>query len=86
MVCFIINIYTLLKFQLISRPECFPHKKRDTPSITAYTLGLLRMTAYCPVLRERILAIIVERLIQIDVCLFFLGLCHESLINGFKLG
>lgn len=45
----------------------FPHKLRDTETQQMYVKNLLRISEYTPNLRDRIVAAIVERLIQIDV-------------------
>ena len=46
----------------------FPHKRQHQVSQVTYIRNLLRITEYCPELSDRILATIVDRAIQIDVC------------------
>lgn len=46
----------------------FPHKRQNQTSQTTYIRNLLRVSSYCPELADRILATIVDRAIQIDVC------------------
>lgn len=48
----------------------FPHKRQSQLTQSTYIRNLLRVTSYCPELSEKILATIVDRAIQIDVCLF----------------
>ncbi|KAG6885615.1 hypothetical protein C0993_012362 [Termitomyces sp. T159_Od127] len=45
----------------------FPHKRQKEITHTTYIRNLLRVSAYCPELADKILAIIVDRAIQIDV-------------------
>jgi RNA polymerase I-specific transcription initiation factor RRN3 len=47
--------------------EYFPHKRRDVAYLHYYLRALLNLSEYCPVLRERILNLIISHLIQIDV-------------------
>lgn len=46
----------------------FPHKRLSQAAQITYIRNLLRITEYCPELSDRILAIIIDRAIQIDVC------------------
>jgi RNA polymerase I-specific transcription initiation factor RRN3 len=46
----------------------FPHKRQNQVAQTTYIRNLLRISAYCPELADKILATIVDRTIQIDVC------------------
>ena len=45
----------------------FPHKRQSQVAQTTYIRNLLRISAYCPELADKILATIVDRAIQIDV-------------------
>eukprot|EP00013_Stygamoeba_regulata_P015369 CAMPEP_0177688560 /NCGR_PEP_ID=MMETSP0447-20121125/34719_1 /TAXON_ID=0 /ORGANISM="Stygamoeba regulata, Strain BSH-02190019" /LENGTH=613 /DNA_ID=CAMNT_0019198861 /DNA_START=208 /DNA_END=2049 /DNA_ORIENTATION=- len=45
----------------------FPHKSHSLDVLSTYVRNLLRILQYCPLLYERIMALIVERLLQIDV-------------------
>jgi RNA polymerase I-specific transcription initiation factor RRN3 len=45
----------------------FPHKRQNQVSQITYIRNLLRVTEYCAELADRIIAIIVDRAIQIDV-------------------
>jgi len=45
----------------------FPHKRQDKADHVTYIRNLLRVTEYCPELADRILATIIDRVIQIDV-------------------
>ena len=47
----------------------FPHKRQSQAAQVTYIRNLLRLTEYCPELSDRILATIVDRAIQIDVCI-----------------
>ena len=47
--------------------EMFPHKRLDLTAQVTYVSNLLRIAAYCVVLRDRLLALIVEKIIQLDV-------------------
>ena len=46
----------------------FPHKRQTQDAQTTYIRNLLYVSSYCPELSDRILATIVDRAIQIDVC------------------
>jgi len=46
----------------------FPHKRQSHVAQATYVRNLLRVTEYCPELADRILAIIIDHAIQIDVC------------------
>lgn len=46
----------------------FPHKRQSQVAQTTYIRNLLRISAYCPELADKILATIIDRTIQIDVC------------------
>jgi RNA polymerase I-specific transcription initiation factor RRN3 len=45
----------------------FPHKRQAHAAHVTYIRNLLRMSIYCPHLAEKILSLIIERAIQIDV-------------------
>ena len=45
----------------------FPHKRQNQITQTTYIRNLLRVSIYCPELADKILATIVDRVIQIDV-------------------
>jgi RNA polymerase I-specific transcription initiation factor RRN3 len=45
----------------------FPHKRQDQVAQTTYIRNLLRVTEYCPELADKILALIIDHTIQIDV-------------------
>lgn len=45
----------------------FPHKRLPLAAQVTYIRNILRVAEYCPELTDRILAIIVDRVIQIDV-------------------
>ena len=57
----------------------FPHKRQHQVSQVTYIRNLLRITEYCPELSDRILATIVDRAIQIDVC-FVSDQSHSELM------
>ena len=46
----------------------FPHKRQLQVAQTTYIRNLLYVSGYCPELSDKILATIVDRAIQIDVC------------------
>lgn len=48
----------------------FPHKRQTQAAQVTYIRNLLRVTEYCSELADRILALIVDRAIQIDVRLY----------------
>ncbi|KAL0950263.1 hypothetical protein HGRIS_010243 [Hohenbuehelia grisea] len=45
----------------------FPHKRQTQAAQTTYIRNLLRVSSYCPELSDKIMAIIIDRAIQIDV-------------------
>ena len=49
----------------------FPHKRQNQITQTTYIRNLLRVSIYCPELADKILATIVDRVIQIDVSPLF---------------
>jgi RNA polymerase I-specific transcription initiation factor RRN3 len=49
----------------------FPHKRQVHAAQVAYIRNLLRVSKYCPHLSEKILSLIIERAIQIDVTMHF---------------
>lgn len=60
----------------------FPHKRQERADQETYIRNLLRITEYCPALMDRILGIIIDRIIQIDVSnsiLFTLLSLHSRL-------
>jgi RNA polymerase I-specific transcription initiation factor RRN3 len=46
----------------------FPHKRQNQAAQITYIRNLLRVSVYCPELSDKILATIIDRAIQIDVC------------------
>lgn len=46
----------------------FPHKRQSQTTQVTYIRNLLRATEYCSELADRILALIIDRALQIDVC------------------
>lgn len=46
----------------------FPHKRQSQAAQVTYIRNLLRVTEYCSELTDRILALIIDRALQIDVC------------------
>lgn len=58
----------------------FPHKRQPQAAHVAYIRNLLRITEYCGELSERVLGLIVDRALMVDVsALFFL--CDWILID-----
>lgn len=47
----------------------FPHKRQDQVAQTTYIRNLLRVTEYCPELADKVLALIIDHTIQVDVSL-----------------
>ncbi|ORX89719.1 RNA polymerase I-specific transcription initiation factor RRN3 [Basidiobolus meristosporus CBS 931.73] len=47
--------------------EMFPHKRQSIQSQTYYLKNIFRLLEYVPILRNQLLAVIVDRIIQIDV-------------------
>jgi len=47
--------------------EFFPHKREDLEKHKIYLNNVLRISDYVPVLRERLLALVVDKLLSIDV-------------------
>ncbi|KAG6611585.1 RNA polymerase I-specific transcription initiation factor RRN3 [Phytophthora cinnamomi] len=47
--------------------EHFPHKRMDAPTQVAYLRNVLRVTGYVSGLRERVLGLIIDQLVAIDV-------------------
>mmetsp|Transcript_52377 Transcript_52377/g.131610 ORF Transcript_52377/g.131610 Transcript_52377/m.131610 type:complete len:609 (-) Transcript_52377:47-1873(-) len=45
----------------------FPHKSHPAAVQKLYVQNLIRVNTYCPVLRDRLMALIVEKMVQIDV-------------------
>lgn len=48
----------------------FPHKRQKEAEHVTYIRNLLRLSDYCPELWDRILGLIVDRTLQIDVSRF----------------
>lgn len=48
----------------------FPHKRQREAELVTYIRNLLRLSDYCPDLWDRILGLIVDRALQIDVSVF----------------
>eukprot|EP00009_Paramoeba_aestuarina_P009048 CAMPEP_0201518838 /NCGR_PEP_ID=MMETSP0161_2-20130828/9567_1 /ASSEMBLY_ACC=CAM_ASM_000251 /TAXON_ID=180227 /ORGANISM="Neoparamoeba aestuarina, Strain SoJaBio B1-5/56/2" /LENGTH=599 /DNA_ID=CAMNT_0047916721 /DNA_START=36 /DNA_END=1832 /DNA_ORIENTATION=+ len=64
----LINVVPSLPSLIITKTsQHYPHKTHSTPNHTVYLQNLLKMTEYCAVLLLRILHVIVENVIQIDV-------------------
>jgi RNA polymerase I-specific transcription initiation factor RRN3 len=72
-------IHTALKTLLEAHPtsvsvlrnvvsEKFPHKVFPTPVQASYIKQLLSMTSYVPSLRKDALELIIDRIVQVDVC------------------
>lgn len=57
-------------FPLLAR--AFPHRRERLGEHVAYVHNLLRIAEYMPELWERILGLVVDRAIQIDVCIIVL--------------
>ncbi|KAG7383516.1 DNA independent RNA polymerase I transcription factor [Phytophthora pseudosyringae] len=47
--------------------EHFPHKRMDAPTQVAYLRNVLRVTGYVGGLRERVLGLVIDQLVAIDV-------------------
>lgn len=62
----------------------FPHKRQNQAAQITYIRNLLRITEYCPELSDRILATIIDRAIQIDVCLYLLFTVKHSTERNFR--
>jgi len=71
------NIHTIINKILLIVPtactslfpileEYFPHKREDLEKHKFYLNNVLRISEYAPVLRERILALVVDKLLSID--------------------
>ena len=45
----------------------FPHKRQNQIAQVTYIRNLLRVTEYCPEIADRILALVIDRAIQVDV-------------------
>ena len=74
------RIHYLLRHLIALVPTCtstlqpllscnFPHKRHNQIAQVTYIRNLLRVTGYCPEIADRILALVVDRAIQIDVSL-----------------
>ena len=48
----------------------FPHKRQSQACQITYIRNILRLSEYCPELADRILSLIVDRTIQIDVSVY----------------
>jgi hypothetical protein len=48
--------------------DAFPHRTFDADAQRMYLTNCLHVADYCPALKERIILLIVDKLIQIDVC------------------
>lgn len=46
----------------------FPHKRESIRAHVTFVKNILTILDYAPVLREQVLAIIIDRIIKIDVC------------------
>ena len=62
----------------------FPHKRQPQVAQVTYIRNLLRVTEYCSELADRILALIIDRALQIDACVF--SFVTSSLIDRSSLG
>lgn len=49
----------------------FPHKRQPQAAHVTYIRNLLRVTEYCGELSERVLGLIVDRALMVDVSVFF---------------
>jgi len=49
----------------------FPHKRQPQVAHVAYIRNLLRVTEYCSELSERVLGLIVDRALMVDVSTFY---------------
>jgi RNA polymerase I-specific transcription initiation factor RRN3 len=49
----------------------FPHKRQPQAAHVAYIRNLLRITEYCGELSERVLGLIVDRALMVDVSVLF---------------
>jgi RNA polymerase I-specific transcription initiation factor RRN3 len=49
----------------------FPHKRQPQAAHVAYIRNLLRVTEYCSELSERVLGLIVDRALMVDVSVLF---------------
>ncbi|KAI0751039.1 RNA polymerase I-specific transcription initiation factor RRN3 [Daedaleopsis nitida] len=72
------RIHYLLRHLIALVPTCpstlhpslsrhFPHKRQNQTTQVTYIRNLLRVTEYCPEIADRILALVIDRAIQIDV-------------------
>ena len=72
------RIHYLLRHLIYLVPTCpstlqpllsrnFPHKRQNHVSQVTYIRNLLRVTEYCPEIADRILALVIDRAIQVDV-------------------
>lgn len=58
----------------------FPHKRQNQVCQVTYIRNLLRLSEYCPELADRVLGLIIDRTIQIDVRITVL-LCTQSIYS-----
>ncbi|KAI1796147.1 RNA polymerase I-specific transcription initiation factor RRN3 [Ganoderma leucocontextum] len=72
------RIHYLLRHLISIVPTCpstlqpllsrnFPHKRHNQVSQVTYIRNLLRVTEYCPEIADRVLALVIDRTIQVDV-------------------
>ncbi|PIL37371.1 hypothetical protein GSI_01064 [Ganoderma sinense ZZ0214-1] len=72
------RIHYLLRHLIYLVPTCpstlqpllsrnFPHKRQNQVSQVSYIRNLLRVIEYCPEIADRILALVIDRAIQVDV-------------------
>ncbi|EJF62363.1 RNA polymerase I-specific transcription initiation factor RRN3 [Dichomitus squalens LYAD-421 SS1] len=72
------RIHYLLRHLISLVPTCpstlqpllarnFPHKRQNQIAQVTYIRNLLRVTEYCPEIADRILALVIDRAIQVDV-------------------
>jgi len=47
--------------------DMFPHRALASEIQRVYTANLLQLVEYCPVLKDRVISTIIDKLIQIDV-------------------
>ena len=83
------RIHYLLRHLISLVPTCpstlqpllsrnFPHKRHNQIAQVTYIRNLLRVTDYCPEVADRILALVIDRAIQIDVSSLLWVMCGGS--------
>ena len=85
------RIHYLLRHLIALVPTCpstlhpllsrnFPHKRQTQVEQVTYIRNLLRVTEYCPEIADRILSLIIDRAIQIDV-----STCRSLIVDHYSL-